>query len=120
MRIGVPTNNRTEVESHFGHCKEFAMINIENGAIADTSYVTPPPHAPGVIPKFLAEQGANMIICGGMGQMAINLFKENNVEVILGAAGSIEDNLKEFLSGDLESTGSACKHEHGDGDHDCH
>jgi predicted Fe-Mo cluster-binding NifX family protein len=64
------------------------------------------------MPKFLAEQKANVILCGGMGQMAVNLFKQNNVDVILGAAGSIDQNVQVFLSGDLESTGSACDHEH--------
>jgi ATP-binding protein involved in chromosome partitioning len=112
MRIGIPTNDRQTVESHFGHCKEFALIDCENGKVIETSYVTPPPHEPGVMPKFLAEQKANVILCGGMGQMAVNLFKQNNVDVILGAAGSIDQNVQVFLSGDLESTGSACDHEH--------
>ena len=112
MKIGIPTNDRKTVEGHFGHCKEFAFFEIENGKIIDTSYIAPPPHAPGVIPSFLAEKKANVIICGGMGQMAINLFKENNIEVILGANGSVEDNLQKFLKGDLVTSGSACEHDH--------
>ncbi|MBN2628451.1 MAG: NifB/NifX family molybdenum-iron cluster-binding protein [Spirochaetales bacterium] len=112
MRIGVPTNDRTNVESHFGHCKEFALIDCEDGVVKETAYVTPPPHEPGVMPKFLAEQKADVILTGGMGQMAINLFKQNSIDVILGASGSIEENVKVFLSGNLESTGSACDHHH--------
>jgi predicted Fe-Mo cluster-binding NifX family protein len=112
MIIGIPTNDRKVVESHFGHCKEFALYDIEDGKIVATNYVTPPPHAPGVIPKFLAEQKVNVIICGGMGQMAINLFKENGIEVILGAVGSVEKNLQEFIKGELMSTGVACEHKH--------
>lgn len=112
MKIGIPTNDRLTVESHFGHCKEFALIDCEKGAVTNTAFVTPPPHEPGVMPKFLAEQGANVILCGGMGQMAVNLFKQNNIDVILGAAGSIDQNVRVFLSGDLESTGSACEHTH--------
>lgn len=112
MKIGIPTNNRDKVEEHFGHCKEFALFDVEEGKVKSITYVTPPPHEPGVIPKFLAELNASVIICGGMGQMAINLFKENNIEVILGAAGSVEDNLQEFIEGKLLSTGSACQHDH--------
>ena len=50
--------------------------------------------------------------------MAVNMFKEKNVDVILGAVGAVESNLKEYLSGMLESTGSVCAHEHGEG-HSC-
>ncbi len=112
MRIGIPSNDRKNVEGHFGHCKEFILFDVENKEVVTTSYITPPPHAPGVIPKFLAENKADVIICGGMGQMAINLFKEHGIDVILGATGSVEDNLQEFLKGDLLSTGAACKHDH--------
>jgi len=112
MRIGIPTNDRKTVEGHFGHCKEFVLFDIEDGKVTNTSYVTPPAHAPGVIPKFLADNNANAIICGGMGQMAINIFKENNIDVILGAQGSVDENLQEFIKGELESTGTACEHDH--------
>lgn len=112
MKIGLPTNDRETVESHFGHCKEFALYDIENGKVINTSYITPPAHSPGVIPKFLAENKANVIICGGMGQMAIDLFKQNNIDVVLGASGSVNDNLQEFIKGELESTGVACEHDH--------
>ena len=71
-----------------------------------------PPHQPGLLPKFLVELNANTIITGGMGQRAIDLFKAQNIEVILGAAGSIEENLKEYMGGALYSKGSACSHNH--------
>ena len=70
------------------------------------------PIAPGVIPKFVGEQGADVIITGGMGGMAVDLFKQQNIEVILGAAGTISENLADFIKGNLESTGSVCDHQH--------
>ena len=112
MRIAFPTNDRIMVESHFGHAKEFAFVNIKDGAVADTDFITPPAHAPGVIPKFVGEQGADVIITGGMGGMAVDLFKQQNIEVILGAAGTISENLADFIKGNLESTGSVCDHQH--------
>ena len=33
MIIGLPTNDREKVEAHFGHCKEFAMYEIEEGRV---------------------------------------------------------------------------------------
>jgi len=114
--IAFPSNDRMNVEEHFGHCKEFALYNIENKEVSSIDFITPPPHAPGVLPKFLGEHHVNVIITGGMGAMAINLFKEQDIEVILGANGSIDSNLSAYLSDVLESTGSACVHEEG---HSC-
>jgi predicted Fe-Mo cluster-binding NifX family protein len=114
-RIAFPTNDRENVEAHFGHCREFALCDITDNKVVSKQFITPPAHQPGVLPRFLAEQKATAIITGGMGGMAVNLFKENNIEVILGATGSIDENLEIYLQGNLESTGSQC--DHGDGDH---
>lgn len=112
LKVAFPTNNRVDVEEHFGHAKEFAFVVVKDGTVVDTEYVVPPAHAPGVIPEFVKDQGATAIITGGMGGMAVNIFKENGIEVILGAKGSIEESLKVYMEGNLESTGSACDHSH--------
>ena len=116
-RIAFPSNNKIDVEEHFGHCKEFAVYNIENKKVISIDFIVPPPHAPGVLPTFLGGHNVNTIITGGMGAMAINLFKEQNIEVILGATGTINSTLTAYLSDALASTGSACAH---DTDHRCH
>jgi len=112
--IAFPTSDRVTVDGHFGHTKEFALYQVEGQNINNVTYVTPPPHEPGVLPRFLGEQGIDVIVTGGMGQMAINLFNQQNIDVILGAKGRIELNLKEFVGGFLTSTGSSCDHNHGD------
>lgn len=119
MKIAFPTNDELHVEEHFGHCKKFAIVNVVDDKITSKEMLAAPAHQPGLLPKFLGEQGATAIITGGMGQAAINLFKEQNIEVILGATGKIEENLQEYLGGVLASTGSACNHDHDDHDHNC-
>ena len=52
-----------------------------------------------------------MIISGGMGGGAIDIFNEKNIEVIVGASGTAEAAAEAYLRGDLVSTGSVC-HEH--------
>ena len=115
-RIAFPSNDKTNVEEHFGHCKEFAIYNVENKEVTSIDFITPPPHEPGSLPKFLGQEKVNVIITGGMGSMAINLFKEQDIEVILGAKGTIDINLTAYLTNILQSTGSACAHEEG---HSC-
>ncbi len=112
MKVAFPTNDRTTVEEHFGHAKEFAFAEVKDGKVNTTEYVTPPPHAPGVIPEFVKAQGATAIVTGGMGGMAVQMFKDFGIDVILGAKGSIDEALSFYISGNLESTGSVCDHTH--------
>lgn len=112
--IALPTNDGLTVEEHFGHCRNFILITTQENKEVSRVLVDPPAHAPGVYPKFLAGLGANTIITGGMGAKAVSLFKESNVDVILGANGLISENLREYLSGELESAGSICTHHEGD------
>ena len=56
-----------------------------------------------------------MIISGGMGGGAIDIFNLNDIEVIVGAVGTAEAAAKAYLEGELESTGSVCnEHSHHD------
>ena len=116
-RVAFPTNDGQTVSEHFGHCRMFALADIADGQITAMNSIEAPEHAPGVFPRFLGEQGANVIITGGMGKTAVDMFKARSIEVILGASGSIQDNLNEFLNGGLYSSGSVCDHSH-DHDHD--
>ncbi|NLK62597.1 MAG: P-loop NTPase [Fusobacteria bacterium] len=115
IKIAFPTNDRVTVEDHFGHCKEFAIFDVKNGNILEKNFITAPPHEPGLLPVFLGEKNVNVIITGGMGQKAIDLFKERDVDVILGASGDIESNLNEYLKGELYSGNSTCNHGEGEG-----
>ncbi len=110
MTIAIPSNDGETVEEHFGHCRQFVLITTRDGKEVSKAFVDPPEHVPGSFPAFLAEQGANIIITGGMGGRAVSLFKEQNIDVILGANGTISDIIRVFLEGELESTGSECNH----------
>lgn len=112
LKIAFPTNDGESVEEHFGHCKKFAIYTVKDNGVTSKEYLDAPKHEPGVLPKFLGAHGATTIITGGMGQMAVGLFKNQGIDVILGAVGRIEDNLNEYLGGELHSKGSACEHHH--------
>ncbi len=114
MKIAFPTNDKVNVEEHFGHCEFFALVDVEDGKVVATNFEKSPEHQPGVMPKFLGEKKADVIITGGMGSMAVNLFAQQNIEVILGAKGSIEELTAKYLGGELTSSGSICSaHERG-------
>ena len=72
-----------------------------------------PGHKPGFLPVFLKDLGAKVIIAGGMGEAAVNLFNENGIEVIVGASGICDDLVQQYIKGELKSTGSICReHQH--------
>jgi predicted Fe-Mo cluster-binding NifX family protein len=64
-----------------------------------------------VLPHWLAGQGADMIIAGGMGMRAQNLFEEQNVKVVTGAQPETPETLATaYLAGSLETGINACDH----------
>ncbi len=116
MRIAIPAMG-TDVAMHFGHCENFIFFDVENGTIVKEESVPNPGHRPGFLPNFLADNGAEVVIAGGMGGGAVDIFNERNVEVVLGARGDARAAVDAWLRGDLKSTGSIChEHEHA---HDC-
>jgi len=97
--------------NHFGHCQQFAVLKIQEGSIGGKELHTPPPHEPGVLPKWLGELGVNLIIAGGMGQRALGLFAERGIKVITGASNREPEALvQDFLAGTLISGPNVCDH----------
>ena len=110
MKIAVPTANDL-LCLHFGHCEVFSIFNVEDGKIVSTEMKTPPPHEPGVLPKWLGELGVDVIIAGGMGMRAQQLFAQNGVKVVVGASSEKpEDVVKSFLQGTLVTGANVCDH----------
>ncbi len=114
MKIAVASEGKMITE-HFGHCEGFNIFDTENNQITKSEFVHNPGHRPGFLPNFLGDKGVAVIISGGMGGGAIDIFNERNIEVIVGASGLAEAAVKKYLAGELKSTGSVChQHEHHD------
>lgn len=110
MKIAVSCNGK-EIWPHFGHCENFRIYETGEGKILSENSVPNPGHRPGFLPNFLADMGVEVIISGGMGGGAVDIFNERGVEVILGAQGDAGAAVEAYLRGELKSTGSVC-HEH--------
>ncbi|WMI80285.1 NifB/NifX family molybdenum-iron cluster-binding protein [Anaerotignum sp. MB30-C6] len=105
------------VAQHFGHCENFSTFETENGKITEVKSIANPGHKPGFLPNFLGDMGVNVIISGGMGGGAVEIFNERKIEVIVGASGNARQAVESYLKGELKSTGSIC-HEHAHA-HEC-
>lgn len=100
---------------HFGHCEQFALYDTE---LKSMKAVANPGHEPGFLPGFIKELGADVVIAGGMGGRAQDLFTAQGIKVIVGVTASVEEALKKYENGELISSGSVCSEHAHEGD--CH
>lgn len=108
--IAVPLENG-QLCSHFGHCKQFAIIDVENNVIVGEKLITPPPHEPGLLPGWLADRGVTEVIAGGMGQRALDLFAAQNIKVNIGAMSKSPGELvSDWLKNMLITGTNVCDH----------
>ncbi len=112
MKIAIPTANG-KLCIHFGHCEVFTFFEIdpESKKINNVEQITPPPHEPGVLPGWIADNGVTLVIAGGMGARAQSLFNAKGIEVIVGALPDHPETIvKNHLTGTLEVGANACDH----------
>jgi predicted Fe-Mo cluster-binding NifX family protein len=110
MKIAIPLADG-RLTTHFGHCQEFALIHVEGKEITKKETLVPPPHEPGVLPAWLHDLGASVIIAGGMRGRAIDLFKQNSINVIIGAPTlQPEELVKSYLNNTLATGANVCDH----------
>jgi len=110
-KIAVASDNKNVTE-HFGHCETFEIYETENSTITKYESIPNPGHKPGFLPNFLNDLGVKVIISGGMGGGAVEIFNEKGIQVIVGARGKAEDAIKSFIKSELKSSGAVCEHKH--------
>ena len=112
MRIAIPVAGG-RLAAHFGHCEHFAILDVDANkkTVVGRELVEAPPHQPGLLPRWLAEKGAQVIIAGGMGQRAQNIFIENGISVVIGAPSmDAEQVVTAYLDGTLQTGENICDH----------
>ena len=109
-----------QVSAHFGRCPFYVLAEVD-GTMATVSRVVPNPHSrahrPGATPQFIHELGADVIIAGGMGPRAIDMFRGFGIDVATGSVGTVEEVLGSYLRGQhLGGTPCAGPHRYGCGE----
>lgn len=112
MKIAIPLT-AGKLSQHFGHCEHFAIVDVDSGSksIKSQELAEPPAHEPGALPRWLHGMGVNVIIAGGMGQRAQQLFNQNQIEVVVGTPVDSPDNLvSAYLNKTLQAGENICDH----------
>ena len=104
------------VSAHFGRCPAYTFAQVEGGAVSGYRVVENPhfvDHVPGAVPAFLHREGANVVLSGGMGPRAVQMFMAAGIQVATGACGTVADAVADWVSGRLRGT-APCEHDHPD------
>ena len=110
-----------QISQHFGRCPYYLIVDVEGLEIGKTESVNNPyynSHAPGMVPQFINEQGVNVMIAGGMGPRAIDMFTGLGIEPVSGATGNVGNVLQAYLRGEITGV-EACQHDHPGGHNHC-
>ncbi len=108
MRIAITAEDNngldSKVSSHFGHTAYFILIDADGNEVKSVTGIANPfsgSHGCGQVGKFLAEQGAQVMLSGGMGQRAIQALQEYGIVAVTGAAGNVHEALQQYLASEL-------------------
>jgi len=102
---------KDKLSRHFGNCEKFVIASIEDQHIEKIEYVDPPAHKPGAYPKFMAENGVNVVLTYGMGDKATAILSRNRIKIIKGVdVDTPERILDKYIKGKLVNKNVPCEH----------
>ena len=117
MKIAVTYDNGN-IFQHFGKTEFFKVYEVEDGKVISSEVIGSNGTGHGALAGLLAEQGIDVLICGGIGGGAQAALEEAGVELCAGAQGEADQAVEAYLKGELVSTGANCDHHHEEG-HSC-
>lgn len=129
MKIAVPTREN-RVDDHFGHCEYYTIFTVGQDNQISCSETIPSPQGCGCksnIASQLQEMGVGIMLAGHMGQGALNVLNQHQIQVVRGCSGVVMDVVTDFLNGKISDSGVGCAshelhHQHGHTcqHHTCH
>ncbi|QSG07803.1 putative Fe-Mo cluster-binding protein, NifX family [Halapricum desulfuricans] len=116
-----------DVSPHFGRAPNYTVYDTEVGTLE--VHGNDGRHHGGnrSPPEIIASTGADALVCGNLGQKAVERFESMDIDVFRGASGTVEDAVEQLQTGELEEAvpdGTNCSgdghgdghgHDHGDG-----
>jgi predicted Fe-Mo cluster-binding NifX family protein len=113
MKIVIPSMDdrglQAVVSSHFGQAPFFTVIDDQSREV--TSVASPGHQGDKTPAQAIAETGAQVVLCGGMGGRAIQILAAAGVAVFMGAQGTVQQALDAHQRGELPAASEemACR-----------
>ena len=111
MKIAVTYENG-QVFQHFGRTEAFKIYTVVDGAVVSSEIFSSNGTGHEALAGLLAENGIDVIICGGMGAGAQAALQEAGIDIFAGAEGDADAAVASYLKGELVNSGVNCDHHH--------
>lgn len=118
MKIAVTYDNGN-VFQHFGKTESFKVYEVENNQVVKSEVIGSNGTGHGALAGLLADQGIDVLICGGIGGGAQAALAEAGVELCSGAEGDTDAAVEAYLKGELTGAGATCDHHDHEEGHSC-
>ncbi|MHA1444664.1 MAG: NifB/NifX family molybdenum-iron cluster-binding protein [Candidatus Hodarchaeales archaeon] len=115
MKICIPSESSGGLEDtvgyHFGRVDNYTIYDTENEKVEIIPNTSSHKGGTKLPAELLQGHGIDIMICGGLGRRAIQLFEQFGIEVYSGAKGTIDDAIKQFENGSLNmaTDADACR-----------
>ena len=118
MKIAV-TYDKGMVGEHFGHAEAFKVYDIDGDTVNSVEVVEAKEQGHDVMANFIESLGADVLICGGIGESAKEAVENKGIVLVSGASGDADLAVVKYLTGEMESEGSNCNCSGGCGGGSC-
>lgn len=109
MRVAATYENG-EIFQHFGKTENFKIYEVEDGGIVSAKIVPAAGSGHSAMASFLAENGVDILVCGGIGEEAMVALADAGIGVYAGAEGDADIAVVSFLEGKAQSSEANCGH----------
>jgi len=119
LKIAIPTADN-KLCAHFGHCEIFSFVEVnpQTKEILNISQGAPEEGISCQSANWIASQGANLILAGGIGGRPMMAFAQSGVKVVSGCPElPIKEVVEKYLNNTLTIGQNACGN---DPNHKCH
>ena len=101
MKIAVTYDNGN-VFQHFGKTENFKVYEVEDNKVVSSEVIGSNGTGHGALAGLLAEQGIDVLICGGIGGGAQTALAEAGIQLCSGAQGNTDEVVEAYLKGEKD------------------
>lgn len=119
MKIAVPFEDG-QIFQHFGRSAQFKLYEVQDSKILSSEVVSTNGQGHGALVGFLVQQGADVVLCGGIGTGAQVALMQAGIQMFGGLSGAADTAVADYLAGKLIFNADIhCTHHDHDEDHAC-
>jgi predicted Fe-Mo cluster-binding NifX family protein len=105
MRIAIPYEDGV-VCQHFGKAPQFKIFDVQPQGVVESVVIDSEASGHEALAEFLAAQGVQAVICGGIGQGALVSLAQSGIDVLPGVTGNPDEVIEALIAGTLQPEGT--------------